>query len=98
MDKEHLAIDLIREVIHGGGSFIDKKHTVKYFREELLNSNLMNREPRSEWEENGSKTLQQKAQQKVKEILKEHKPESLSEDIQREIDKIILLAKKIVKQ
>ena len=57
----------------------------------------MNREPRSEWEENGSKTLQQKAHQKVKEILKEHKPESLSEDIQKEIDKIILLAKKFVK-
>ncbi|PKP60926.1 hypothetical protein CVT91_04110 [Candidatus Atribacteria bacterium HGW-Atribacteria-1] len=97
VDKEHLAVDLIREVIHSGGSFIDKEHTVKYFREELLNSNLMNREPRSEWEENGSKTLQQKAQQKVKEILKEHKLESLSEDIQKEIDKIILLAKKFVK-
>jgi len=58
----------------------------------------MNTEPRSVWEENGSKTLQQKAQQKVKEILKGHKPKPLSDDIQKEMDKIILLAKKVVEQ
>jgi len=98
VDQEHLAVDLIREVVHSGGSFIDKEHTVKYFREELLDSNLMNTEPRSVWEENGSKTLQQKAQQKVKEILKGHKPKPLSDDIQKEMDKIILLAKKVVEQ
>jgi len=98
VDQDHLAVDLIREVVHSGGSFIDKEHTVKYFREELLDSNLMNTESRSVWEEKGSKTLQQKAQQKVKEILKEHEPVSLSQDIQKEMDKIILLAKKSLEQ
>lgn len=42
VDQEHLAYELIREVVHSEGSFIDKEHTVKYFREELLNSDFLN--------------------------------------------------------
>ena len=95
VDEEHLGIELIKKV-GPKGSFLEEEHTVKHFREELLDSDLISRESWGEWERGGCKTLQQRAQEGVKRILEEHKPRPLSEDIQQSMAEIIKSAESYI--
>ncbi len=73
VDEEHLAYDIIKDVVFKG-SFIDTEHTFNHFREEIRYSNLPNRTNRDRWMENGSKSIEEKAADYVNEILSK-KPE-----------------------
>jgi len=88
VDEEHLALELIKKVSHKG-SFLEEGHTVKHFREELLDSDLISRDSWDDWEREGCKTLRERAQEQVKRILKEHKSAPLSEDVQQSMAEII---------
>ena len=68
VDEEHLAYDVMKEVVFKG-SFLDTEHTFKHFKEEVRYSTLPNRTNRIVWEENGSKSIEEKAGEFVDDIL-----------------------------
>ncbi len=87
VNDETLAIEAIKEAGHGG-AFLSLNHTLKYFSQEFLISELMDRSPWSRWEK-GKKTLAQRAHEKVIKILKEHFVEPIPKDVKEEIEKLI---------
>jgi trimethylamine--corrinoid protein Co-methyltransferase len=87
IDEESLALDLIHEV-GPGGSFIEKKHTLKHFRE-VWYSDMVDRWNYEKWTEAGSLTMGDRLNQKVKQILQEHTPEPLPDDKVRAIKEIV---------
>ena len=87
IDEETLALDLIHEV-GPGGSFIEKKHTLKHFRE-VWYSDVVDRWNYEKWVEAGSLTMGERLNQKVKQILQEHTPEPLPDDKVQAIREIV---------
>ncbi|OGV95911.1 hypothetical protein A2W24_01100 [Microgenomates group bacterium RBG_16_45_19] len=87
VNEETLAYDLIAEV-GPGGHFLDKPHTLRHFRENH-NSPLINRQNYEDWMTSGSKTMNDRLTEKVQDILVHHHPQSLSDDVVREMEKII---------
>lgn len=86
IDAEHLALDVIRE-IGFKGDFLSHDHTLDHYREELSTSDLANRNRRGSWEQEGGKTVEQRAEEKVKRLLSEEK-ECVSEEQKRELRRI----------
>ena len=84
IDCDTLALNLIEEV-GPGGTFIDKKHTAKCFKEELLTEGLV-REAKGIRDAGETRDMQQRARDKVKEILREHTPKPLEKEIYNEIN------------
>ncbi len=68
VDDEHLALDLIKEVSFGG-SFLESAHTLEHFQEEIRYSGLLSRTNRSQWEKDGSLSIEERAVGAVNEIL-----------------------------
>ncbi len=66
--EDRLAFPLIKEMGHRS-DYLSCDHTFKYFKEELLFTNLWNRERRENWEEKGSLDLAARASQIVRERL-----------------------------
>ncbi len=86
VDAERLALDLIKEV-KPGGHFMDKEHTAKYFKEELMTEGLI----RGGIREGGElKGMQQRARNEVRKILKEHSPKHLEREIYNKMSRLIL--------
>ena len=80
--EDKLAFPLIKEMGHRS-DYLSSDHTFKYFKEELLFSNLWNRERRENWEEKGALDLAERASRSVQERLS-RKRESLIDDTTRE--------------
>ncbi|GBC75359.1 hypothetical protein HRbin06_00677 [archaeon HR06] len=87
VDNETLAVEIIKEAGHGG-DFLHLDHTLKYFKEEFMIPELMDRSPWSRWEKE-KKTLAKRAHEKVIKILKEHSVEPIPKVIKEEIEKLI---------
>ncbi|MFH1007798.1 MAG: trimethylamine methyltransferase family protein [Candidatus Latescibacterota bacterium] len=85
-DAEHLALDVIREVGFDG-DFLSHDHTLDHYREELSTSELANRNRRGTWEQDGRKSIEQRAQEKVKKLLAVEK-ECVTGDQKRELGRI----------
>jgi len=68
VDKEHIALDLIREVSFKN-SYLETDHTLRFFKEEIRHSYLPNRTNRVAWQKSGSKSIEEKACDVVKNIL-----------------------------
>lgn len=68
VDEEHLAFNVIKEVVFKS-SFLETEHTFEHFKEEVRYSTLPNRINRGRWEENGSKSIEEKAGEFVDDIL-----------------------------
>ena len=65
-------------------------HTRKYLKEEdYYPGPVLNRANRSRWEEEGSSTLQERAQTEVEKITGSYKPSRLSDDIKKEMMKLM---------
>jgi trimethylamine--corrinoid protein Co-methyltransferase len=86
VNKENLALDVIREV-GPGGNFLTQKHTRKHMHKLWLHT-LMDRRPYSECEEkrDGAKHW---ALERAKKILYTHQPEPLDPKLEVELRKII---------
>lgn len=94
VNKDTLAIDLIREVGPLPGHFLAKKHTKDMWKHEQLIPDLADRLAHPEWVKQGKKNIVERAREKYAEILATHKPAPLSGEQDREIDKILAGAKK----
>jgi len=88
VNKETLALDVIRQV-GAGGEFLTHPHTMKHFKGEQWDATLGTRIRREAWEQEGSKDIQAKAKDRLKQILATHKPKPLEPDVQRKIREIV---------
>ncbi len=86
VNKETLALDVIRDV-GPGGNFLTHEHTLNNMRKLWLPT-LMDRRPYTEWEEKGD-GARDWAREKVKNIMVSHKPEPLDSKLEAELLKII---------
>jgi trimethylamine--corrinoid protein Co-methyltransferase len=87
VNDETLALDEIATV-GITETFLRTKHTRKHYKNTWY-PELFERGNFSEWKRNGSKPLAARAAVHVQEILDIHKPEPLSDDIQKQIRKIV---------
>ena len=88
VNEETLAVDLIDKV-GPGGHFLGEEHTMKYFKEETYYPDLFKRQFYENWEQDGKKTLFDRANDKVKDILENYEPEPLPEDIQQKLQDVV---------
>lgn len=72
VDEETLAVDVIDAAAHRG-TFLSHPHTLRHFRKETFVPPQFWRGPRTNWVQQQTKEIREKARQKVVEILKEHK-------------------------
>lgn len=71
---ETLAVGLIKELAHSSEGFLSAKHTFDWFQKELyMPSDLIDRRPRSAYEERGARNARERAHDRVTEILRSHR-------------------------
>jgi len=76
-DDDRLAVSVIKE-LRQKADYLNSEHTLKHFREELLETKLLSRERRALWEREGRKGLTERAKDRVKTLLQVPSPEHLS--------------------
>lgn len=86
--EETLAVDLIDEV-GPGGNFLTKRHTSDHVRNAIWMPELLDRQNYQNWEEDGAKSLKERAHAKMENILDSHQPEEITKKKQKNIEKII---------
>lgn len=82
---ETLAFDVVRDVVERGEEFLSHDHTLRHFRDELLESRLLARTRWELWEAAGAKTLAERAADRVAEILAAPPVERLTATERRDI-------------
>jgi len=88
VNPETLAVDLVKEV-GPGGHFLDKKHTLDHFKDELYQPMLSNRDNYHNWFAKGSPQAIDSATKKYKEILENHVPPDLPLGVNRGLQEFI---------
>jgi trimethylamine--corrinoid protein Co-methyltransferase len=88
LDDELMGVDLIKEV-GIGGHFLAQQHTLRHLRAEQIQSTIIDRRIREQWEEQGSKSLIQSANEKAADLLNTHQSTPLPEDIVNELKRIV---------
>lgn len=93
VNAETLALDVIKAV-GPGGNFLGEVHTVKNFRQNRLETQVMNRLNLDTWEAAGAKTFAQRANERVKKLLAEHEVPQLPAEVLGRIDEIVARERK----
>lgn len=88
VNKETIALDVIQKV-GPAGNYLAERHTLKYMRQELSTTSLINRRMRDHWEASGAKDIAQTAREKAVEILENYKPTPLPADVAKRIHDIV---------
>jgi trimethylamine--corrinoid protein Co-methyltransferase len=88
VNKETIALDVIQKV-GPAGNYLAERHTLKYMRQELSSTNLINRRMRDHWENAGAKDMAERAREQAVEILENYKATPLPEDVQKKIRSIV---------
>ena len=69
---------------------LTSEHTQSYLREEhIFPERVINRMNRSQWEEQGSETLTQRAARQIENLLTSYQPSRLSQNVQQELIKLM---------
>jgi trimethylamine---corrinoid protein Co-methyltransferase len=68
VDEEHLAFEVIKDYAFSG-SILESVHTLEHYREEIRYSDLLSRTNRKLWEQNGSSSIEERAEKYVNDIL-----------------------------
>jgi trimethylamine---corrinoid protein Co-methyltransferase len=92
IDRESCAYDVIDRV-GIAGSFMTDDHTLSNWRKEFWIPQLCDRNFWDKWLLNGGKSMLDRSYDRQEKILREHELEWLDEDTQRELDKIVTLAR-----
>ena len=93
LSDEAIGLDVIEEV-GPGGTFIDRMHTAEHFRKELWFPRLLDREYYQAWMDAGKSGMEDRCREKKEELLKSHEVEPMDADLDRELEKIVLAAKR----
>jgi trimethylamine--corrinoid protein Co-methyltransferase len=94
VDEERLMFDTVAKMRFRADYLADPS-TKKYFRQEHLLPELFPRESYDAWKSRGQ-TEEEKALAKVKEILRTHRPEPLPREVERELERIMKAAEKVL--
>jgi len=92
-DDSTLAIDVIEEV-GPKGFFVDKRHTIDHFRNELWFPTLLDREYYDSWIDKGASSMEERCRKRKEEIFAAYKPEPLEDDIAKDLKGIVEKAKR----
>lgn len=93
VDREHLAIEVIRE-IGPGGNFLTHDHTADHLRQEFWQPKQINRQNPETWAQQGGKTYSRAVTEKALQILATHTPLPLSDDLVAGLDEVSRKAEK----
>jgi len=85
VNDETLAVDLIKQV-GISGSFLEQPHTANHFRTELFMPKLLFRQPREEWESQGSKDLAERAEERAQALMQNTVDPKLTDNQLKELD------------
>ena len=93
-DTEHLAVEIIGNVMNGTRNFLGQKHTMKYLRGgELALTKLAERNSWDTWEEKlERKGMADHALDEAEKILREHVVPPLEPQQEKELDRILVAA------
>lgn len=84
VNEETLAYDVIKEV-GPRGEFLTEEHTLEYFREEHYNPFISDSRNVTQWENEGRKTVTDRAALKWKQMLEEYVQPEFPADLDREL-------------
>ncbi|MFC1955131.1 trimethylamine methyltransferase family protein [Chloroflexota bacterium] len=88
VNDETLAVDLINDV-GPMGHFLDKDHTLKWWKLEQFMPRASDRLSYPRWVERGKKSCLDYARERMKEILATHKPKRLTSSQEADIERIL---------
>lgn len=92
VSKETLAVEVIRDVIKSKSNFLESKHTRKALRAgELWVPPIGDRLTFEKWSVKGQ-SVEEVAREKAKELLAVHQVAPLSDEVEKEVDRIIAAA------
>jgi trimethylamine--corrinoid protein Co-methyltransferase len=80
VDHETLARELV-EKVGPGGHYLQEKHTVRHMRDELWMPQLLTRQHRDIWRQEGAKDMAQRVGERVRELVESHQVPPLSNAI-----------------
>ena len=78
--EDNLSLDLIAEV-GPGGMFADTQHTLERMRSTMYLTELADRHPRQQWQDDGALDVQSRAMRRVKDILTHANPAVFSPEV-----------------
>ena len=93
INEDTLAVDLIAE-LGPSASYLAEEHTVEYFREEIVMSDLLDHNRYIAWEQEGGKTMGRRLNERAREILQTHHPKPLPAETVQALDEILLRARR----
>jgi trimethylamine--corrinoid protein Co-methyltransferase len=96
IDDEHFLIEAIEEMGFRG-EYLSHPSTKKYFRQEHLLPDIFPRESYEAWQARGQRE-EERAIERVVEILKGHEPVPLQDEVERELERILVEAEKVLLQ
>jgi trimethylamine--corrinoid protein Co-methyltransferase len=96
IDDEHFLIEAIEEMGFRG-EYLSHPSTKKYFRQEHLLPDIFPRESYEAWRERGQRE-EERAIERVVEILKKHEPVPLQDEVERELERILVDAERLLLQ
>ena len=86
VNDETLSYEVLEEVCCGGpGHFLGQPQTLRIMETEYQYPELADRGTTTEWEENGSSTIHERAADSVRKILSSHYPEYIDRDAEKKI-------------
>jgi trimethylamine---corrinoid protein Co-methyltransferase len=89
VDENTLALDVIARSVHTS-SLLTDEHTLANLRKvRIFRSKLLSRQPRQNWLDAGSKTMDQVAREKAINLLQTHEPAPLDASIQKALGEVI---------
>ncbi len=83
-----IAMDVIRQV-NFAGNYLVEQHTRRRFRQEHYIPQLLVREGYQAWENEGRKTVLDRARERVREILDTHQPRELDPAVEKELSEYL---------
>jgi trimethylamine--corrinoid protein Co-methyltransferase len=87
VSDEHLALDVIGEV-GPGGHYLQQRHTMNHFRNELWQPKVFTRQPMETWTAGGAKNVEARVREEIRRILDTHRPKPLPEGVADALDRI----------
>jgi trimethylamine--corrinoid protein Co-methyltransferase len=86
--NDTIAMDVIRQV-NFAGNYLIEQHTRRRFRQEHYIPRLLVREGYQVWENEGGKTVLDRARERVREILDAHQPRELDPAVEKDLNQYL---------
>lgn len=92
VNDANMALDVIKDV--GTGEFVSHEHTFKNFKQNQVQTKLINRQSREAWLADGEKSFTERAYEAAINIIENHKPDPLEPAAKEAIRSIVENAEK----